>query len=429
MRPSLIPGLVLLGLCGTSCEPYPDSPVFFYGLALRGDGAPFRQTELTLEGGRGGNTVGPLDFTPYGTATTHDNGAFALEILAGDILSPMDGEDTRLRPTFRERFRVATPVENGRAAFLSFTLATGGGDSELPVMRTWDANLASGEEPTGRVLTFAPPPPAPAPPPGVVAEDPVPAQEGDVSGGEEDPIVPVPTLQLHGREGLVWQEHAVTSPRLLSPWLIEDQAAVEAQVRVVSAGAWNRYPLTNPESWLRFRLEWRSERLPLPAGTLRPVSRGAACHPALDAPCPFTDGLLAEKQPSELWPNDRPVGTPLLVGVSLPATARLSRVVIRNLVTFGQELVIEGSEDGEQWTELARRTLSEQEEGTRSSRVFRNDSEADSPWDPPLRMSNAYFLDIPLPGTPAARHVRLVPRFQGTAVVAVASLAELSLFE
>ncbi|MFP2924481.1 discoidin domain-containing protein [Pyxidicoccus sp. 3LG] len=426
MRPSLLHGLLLSSLFTAGCEPFPDAPVFFYGMALRGDGAPFRQTELTLEGGRPYTPpralFDALDFTPYGTTTTRDNGAFALEVLAGDILPRMEAEDSRLRPTFRERYRVATPLENGRAAFISFTLSTGGGDSELPEMRTWDAHLASSEEPTGRALTFAPTPPPPEASVGVVAEP-------DVTDGQVDPILPVPTLQLHGQEGLVWLEDAVTSPRALPPWLLEDFDSAEAQVRVVSAGAWNRMPLTSPESWLRFRLEWRSERLALPVGTLRPLSRGAACHPVLAAPCPFTDGRLIGAKPSELWPSDTPGAPPLLIGVRLAAPARLSRVVIRDLGTPGHELLIEGSEDGEQWVELARRTLTEQSGVTGNSRTFRNITDADSPWDPPIPRHYHYFLDLPLSAPRPVRYVRLVPKWQGTGVVGVSSLAELSLFE
>ncbi|NMO22175.1 hypothetical protein HPC49_36955 [Pyxidicoccus fallax] len=425
MRPNLFAGLLLVSLCGTGCEPYPDSPLFIYGLALRGDGSPFGDTELSLEGGRAPSVFGPLDFTPYGMTKTHANGAFALEILAGDILPRMEGEDTRLRPNFRERFRVATPVENGRATFASFTLATGGGDSEIPVMRLWDANLAWADAPTGRALTFAPIPPTPEAPQGVVVSVDEPQEEEGV--GLEDPLIPLSTLQVHGQEGLVWQEHGVASPWALAPWLVED-AAAEAQVRVVSAGAWNRYPLTSPEAWLYFRLEWRSERLPVPTGSLRPISRGAACHPALDAPCPFTDGHFAERKPHELWPQAP--GTPVLpVGVSLDAPARLSRVVVRNLVTSGHVLVIEGSEDGTQWTELARRTLTEQDGETGNSRGFRRESQADSPWDPPLQNRGRYFLDIPLSGSPTVRHVRIVPMWRGTSAMVVNSLSELSLFE
>jgi hypothetical protein len=429
MRHATLSGLLLVGLCATGCEPYPDSPVFIYGLALREDGTPFRQTALSLEGASTPVSLDAFTFTPYATVTTHENGAFALEIPAGDIMPRVDGVDSRQRPTFRERFRVATPLEKGRGAFLSFTLTNGGGDSELPMMHVWDARLAWADAPAGRVLTFAPPPPTPEAPEGIVVDrDELPPGE-EPPDDAEDPIVPLPSLQLHGPEGRLWQEHGVTAPWTLAPWLAEDFPSLEAQVRVVSVGAWNRMPLTSPESWLRFRLEWRSERLALPAGTLRPLSRGAACLPALETPCPFTDGRLAEAKPSELWPGGAPSEPPPTVGVALDAPARVSRVVIRGLTTAGHVLAIEGSEDGVQWTELTRRTLTETDGETGNSRSFRSLSHADSPWDPPLRMRGQYFLDVPLPGAPQVRYVRLVPLWRGTKAMVTTSLAEVSLFE
>ncbi|RKH30158.1 hypothetical protein D7V77_03630 [Corallococcus sp. CA041A] len=428
MRPTLLCGLLVVGLGSGGCEAQPDSPLFFYGLARRVDGSPFGQTALSLEGARRGTVADELPvFTPYGTATTRDNGAFVLEILAGDIAPIVAGELTWPRSTFRDRFRVATPLEEGRAAFVSFTLY-GTGDSELPELRVWGADLAWSETATGRALTFAPPPPAPAPPQGVVvsADDTTP-YPGAPSGDLVDVSIPKPELQLHGKEGLVWHEDAVTSPRHLSPWLLEDFVTPEVQVRAVSANAWHRDALTSDEAWLQFRIEWRSERLPLPEGTLRPLSRGARCLPALDAPCPFTDGLLTEKRTSELWPLETS-SYPRRVGVRLEAPARISRVVIRNMVTSGKEVLVEGSEDGAQWTELARRKLAESfTSGV--SRGFREASDADSPWDPPLPRYDHTFLDIPLPESPQVQYVRLVCLSFPPYEAEVTSLAELSLFE
>ncbi|WP_148282378.1 hypothetical protein [Corallococcus coralloides] len=327
--------------------------------------------------------------------------------------------------TFRDRFRVAAPLEEGRAAFVSFTMANGTGDSELPELRVWGADLAWSETATGQALTFAPPPSAPTPPQGVVvsADDTMPSP-GALGGNLVDPSIPDPELQIHGKEGLVWHEDAVTSPRLLSPWLLEDFVTPEAQV---SANSWHRDALTSDEAWLQFRIEWRSERLPLPAGTLRPLSRGARCHPALDAPCPFTDGLLTEKRPSELWPLET-ASYPRHVGVRLEAPARVSRVVICNLVTSGQEVVVEGSEDGTQWTELARRKLAESfTSGV--NRGFREESNAGSPRDPPLPRYDHAALDIPLPGGSQVQYVRLVCLMTFSDETDVTSLAVLSLFE
>ncbi|NTX35849.1 hypothetical protein HUA78_15480 [Myxococcus sp. CA033] len=430
MRLTLLAGVLLVSLGSAGCEPFPDSPIFFYGMALRADGSPFHSTALPLDGGRHSKIYrDPLDFSPYGMTTTRDNGAFVLEILSGDIGPFVTGGGSSPRPNARARFRVATPLEDGPAAFVSFTQVNGGGDSELPVLRVWDADLAWSDAPTGRWLTFAPPPSAPEAPRGVVVDiDDTTPQPGSPEGDLEDPSIPRPVFQLHTKEGLVWNEEAVTSPRLLSPWLLEDFATLEAQVRVVSAGAWRRDALTSDEAWLHFRLEWRSERLPLPAGALRPLSRGARCHPVTDVPCPFTDGLLAEQRISELWPRGEPSSSPRRVGVQLETPAQLSRVVIRGLRTYGQEVVIEGSEDGVQWSELARRPLAEAPT-TGNSRLFRNVSDADSPWDPPIPGYEYAFLDISLPGGPPVRYVRLLSMWPSPQEIEVTSIAELSLFE
>ncbi|QSQ17623.1 hypothetical protein [Myxococcus landrumensis] len=431
MRPWSL-GLLLAALCGTGCEPFPDSPVYFYGLALREDGTPFSHTELRVDGARPRSFSAPQDapdFIPHSESTTHANGAFALQVLAGDIQSRVEGRNSRLRSTFRERYRVATPLENGRGAFISFTLLNGGGDSELPVMRTWAANLALSGSAEGLALTFAPLPPEPQAPLGVVVD------EDALPPGVPAPrsaLIPLSTLELHGATGLLWQESEVSSPRRLPPWLLEDFASVEAQVRVMSAGRWNRTPVTAPESWLLFRLEWRSERLALPAGSLRPVSRGAACYPTLPAPCPFTDGALAPHSPEKLWPRPTPTTESVRVGVRLDTPTRVSRLVVRELRTSAEELVIEGSEDGEQWSELARRTLAPQDDRQTTGRNFREDGHADSPWDPPLlssRLRPRFFLDLPLPDARPLRFIRLSPVWGGNRLVGVEALAELSLFE
>lgn len=165
----------------------------------------------------------------------------------------------------------------------------------------------------------------------------------------------------------------------------------------------------------------------MPAGALRPLSRGARCHPVTDAPCPFTDGLLAEARLIELWPGE-PASRPRRVAVRLEAPAHLSRVVIRDLSTHGEEVVIEGSEDGEQWMELARRPLAEANTSG-GSRFFRDESDSDSPWDPPLPGDEHAYLDIPLPDRPRVQYVRLVSRWYENLELEVDSIAELSLFE
>lgn len=432
MRPCL-PGLLLAALFGAGCEPFADSPIYFHGLALREDGTPFSHTALTVEGSAPLPSGAPREVPEYvahAVTTTRGNGAFSVEILAGDIMSYVDGRKTLDRPTYRERYRVATPLENGRGTFLSFTQGAGGGDAELPVMQVWAANLARAESPTGPVLTFAALPPEPKAPMGVT--------QREYTGTSEPPELkpartPLPILRIQEATGVVWEEREAASPWALAPWMLEDFTSVEAQVRVVSADEWRRTPVISAESWLTFRQEWRSERLPLPPGTLRPLSRGAACLPELSAPCPFTDGLLGSQALHEVWPGTQtPSAAPLRVGIRLDTSARLARLVVRNLKTFATELLVEGSEEGTQWFELARRPLAPQNPQSTSSHNFRELAQSDSPWDPPLLsgpLSVRYFLDIPLTDARPVRFVRLSPLWGGNTLVSVVSLAELSLFE
>ncbi|RKH90597.1 hypothetical protein D7Y21_05800 [Corallococcus sp. AB045] len=116
------------------------------------------------------------------------------------------------------------------------------------------------------------------------------------------------------------------------------------------------------------------------------------------------------------------------MGVRLEAPARISRVVIHNMVTSGQEVLVEGSEYGAQGIELARWKLAESSTSG-VNRGFRMESDADSPSDPHLPQYNHTLLDIPLPESPHVQYVRLVCLTDFPYETEVTSLAELSLFE
>ncbi len=132
--------LLLVCLLVAGCERYSDQPVFVYGQALRGEGAPLPEARLSFD--RREETFGsslsagpPPTFAPYGTVTTQADGTFALELPAKDVEQLVS---TELR---RYRFRVSTPLdEKGQAAFVSFTFNAQ--DVELPALRPWDADLS-----------------------------------------------------------------------------------------------------------------------------------------------------------------------------------------------------------------------------------------------------------------------------------------------
>ncbi|MDY7225678.1 hypothetical protein [Hyalangium rubrum] len=420
-------GLILmLALAMGGCERYPEDPIFAYGEVQRADGLPLSGVTLPVE-----RTVEPLNprrnrppppFQPYTEVTPGADGHFTVEVLSGDSGYFIQGTEQ-----FKARFRMSTPMEEGRAAFLSFEPSD---DVELPVLRTWAAGLSRVESPDGAALAFSVMPAAPQlPPSGRVLE----LYNPDGTVTDLLSPEPVPIVQLLSGGQLIWQRKGAASPWAPTPWMLEDFTAPEMQVRAVSAGIWNFEPLGGFSGGLEFRVEWRSERLPWTAGALRPLSRGAACWPPTEGACPWTDGQLT----STLLRREDAEESVEEVGVTLEAPARVSRVVIRGLgipPTSDFEsvdlVVIEGSEDGEQWMRLGSAAPFLDEGADARSFVFPIEQWAvDSPFDAPLRTDERFlFLDVPLVDAPPVRHVRVAVRPASGRLVALESLAELSLY-
>ncbi|WP_224362133.1 hypothetical protein [Hyalangium versicolor] len=414
----------LLALALGGCERFPEDPIFAYGEVRQADGSPHPGLSLTLE-----RTVTPLNakpgdpppaFQPYSEVTTDAEGRFILEVLQGDT-ELLDRDMNQFTP----RFRLALPLEGGRGTWVSFEQVD---DVELPTLHPWDWHLARVEQPRGPALSFSAPPPAPEQPPSasvlwLLHED-----------GTSEPLLPSEpkaVVQLLSGNQLLWQQQGVDSPWAPAPWLLEDFTSVEAQVRAHTLGNWGFSPLGANSGGVEFWMEWRSERIPWAAGTLRPVSRGAPGLPLGPEPCPWTDGDLTPViLPDHLgsYPNE--------VGVDLQALKHLSRVVIRGLEVsrdFDKPeenvLVVEGSEDGEQWMRMAE--LKPFHPEPLSSISSRYDTwPQDTPFDVPLRtQQNLLFLDVPLVDAPPVRMVRVfVQQTRGNHAILL-ELAELSLFE
>ncbi|KFA88300.1 hypothetical protein [Archangium violaceum] len=421
------------------CQLYPEDPLFAYGQMSRADGTPASGATLSFERAlsyRPGPypTLIPPDFSPHATATTRADGAYILELVAGATVERVmteAGPDLRLY-----RFRAVSPVEEGRAAILSFLLL--GGDVELPPLRPWVADLSVGEGAEGRPsVSFAPMPLRPEPPPTGTWQSSSHPQTGE-------PIydlgtIPHPVVQLVHGGAVLWQEEVEGSPWTVAPWLREDFEGLEVMVRAQTTGDWRFTPLGGRGSSLGYRLEWRSERLPMPGAGLRPVSRGASCEPlpAGATVCPWTDGQLASvklplvsTQP-EKWPEE--------LRLTLAAPARPSRIVLRGLAAdyFNspvKRLFIEGSEDGERWVslgEVVRPALDGVERaGYRDHREV--DWAGDNPLDPALQVDLAanLYLEGALRTEVAVRHVRLRGVLAGsTRPIELKALREVSLFE
>ncbi|PTL81658.1 hypothetical protein [Vitiosangium sp. GDMCC 1.1324] len=410
-------------LTAAGCEPLPDDPIYAYGQALHADGAPLAGVTLPVTRAldtNGSNTDSegrPLapEFSDYSTTTTAADGTFIAQALVGDIQE--EGEGTY-------RFRMVTPLEEGRATILSYVLMMGS-DVELPPLRPWAANLAWVDADGGPTLTFSPPPPPAELPPAahylsLIAED-----------GSLVPQVtpnPRPVLQLLSEGAPLWQQVDAHSPWTLHPWLLEDFARPEIQVRAMTAGVWSFQPLASNNGFLEFRLEWRSERLPAPSGALLPLSRGATCQPVTEGPCPWTDGKL-----TQLRVRDGESGATQVV-ITLPVSSPLSRAVIRalNVSHFSPEaysLRLEGSEDGVTWSPLVEAVTLPGEDMT-SFYYSGSFWVADNPFDGPLVMDgHSLFLDIPLQASTPVRHVRLTAQDSRGRLLPLYQLAELSLFK
>jgi hypothetical protein len=440
--------LPLLSLAATGCEHYPEDPVFAYGKVLRADGSPVAGQTVAFDRGANPDTLSssgevyPLpDFQPFTTATTLPDGSFTLELTFGDLFEELSpGEQPR-----DFRFRTVSPLdETGQAAIGSFAIR--GGDVELPPLRPWNTNLGLSSTAAGPAVTFAAPPPVPERP---LAARPTLNYDVDGTPHEVDSSTPSAVVQLHGADGLVWQQLDASSPWVPSAYVLEDFAS-EAQVRALSVGSWHFQTLGGSSGSLDFRLEWRGGRVALPAGTRLPLSRGAACWPARDGACPWTDGKLAPVVlappivigPDRPGPVEPPREPPVFVkevGVSLAAPTRVSRAVLRGLRVSEsyppqQTVVLQGSEDGTAWRTLARVPVpgrSSDEPPAFDLFLFaRRGWTTDNPYDVPLSVGDGpFFLEVPLTDPAPVRHVRLHVESVETAQMPLGGFSELSLFE
>ncbi|RKI55146.1 hypothetical protein D7X55_29625 [Corallococcus sp. AB049A] len=427
MRRALITSLALVASAVTGCQRYPEDPVFVYGRALRRDGTPHSGEPLSIQ------RMDPAtrSFQPFGTLSPEPSGEFTLELLYGEAVT-----DTY---SFRDmnRFTLALPLDaDGSGAFVSFLFQD---DVELPTLQPWDAHPVVSMGAQGPSVAFPSAPPAPAQPP---TADTMEMQDGLT--GEFIPLLatdPKPLLWVMSGDSLLWREPGTTSPWTPGPYVLEDFAGPRVLLRAASRGTWLYSPLGSEMSSVEFQLEWRTGAEPLPAGTLRPLSRGAACEPSPSGACPWTDGLLT---PVDL-PQEQGVARAKSLAVTLPQPGMPRRAVVRGLSYVpGPEgkdwLLLEGSADGEQWQSLARVTLQDLTSRERNlldiQFGFNVQSTGDSPYGDgplPLGRKEPVFQDVPLTPTDPVRFVRLTVQtrgYNGTIQPAeLQTLSELSIFE
>jgi hypothetical protein len=433
--------LALLPLLAAGCR-YPEDPVFAYGRALNPDGSPLagatvsierappRESEYT-ENGEPPLETRPV-FSPYTTSTVQANGDYTVQFLTADVEDWLGDYQY-----IQYRFRASLPLKDGLGTFVYFTFS---GDMELPLLQLWDARLTVGEGPQGPTLSFTPVPPAPELPP---SGKPRIIFFHDVEGRDEtvtmpSSTTPEPIVQLFSGGERLWMQSGVSAPWVPGPYVLEDFASPEAQLRAVALGSWTFSPLGTTGSYVQFRQEWRTDRLPLPAGVLKPVSRGASCEPSPREGCPFTDGKLTPVDFSETGAVSE---SPRSITFTLAEPTRLSRAVIRGLdyqhsFEGAERLRLEGSADGEHWVPLVERVLRER---TRREAILRSeyenlalDTSWNSPFDEKLELYDQAprFFDVPLETPEPVRHVRLsMDRGQWEAPLLLFSLTEVSLFQ
>lgn len=421
--------LPLLSLLAAGCDRYQDDPVFAYGRVTSADGSPLPGATLTVERTPHNSYASPPfpspTFHPYGTVTTEATGDFVLEAPQGDV-AWFEGLKSR-----EHRFRLTLPREDGGGTFLSFWFND---DVELPTVQPWEDHLALSTTPEGVTLTFALPPPAPEAPP--TAELP---NMSDVNGNlvSVPASRPRPVAQLLSQGQLLYARWDVPSPWTLSPYVLEDFASPELNLRAASLGEWWFFPLASIDSYLHFRLEWYTPAVALPAGTLRPVSRGASCKPSPKTECPWTDGQLEQV-------NLRTAVPEILFVLAGPT--RLKHAVVRGVGDDNDLMRLEGSADGETWVRLGDLDLaaSRLRLGPSTSADFYYNhfytregayTDEDNPiHGPTQKYAGRAYAEAPLADVGPVRYVRLTSRKllkspPGDSLYFTSSLAELSLFE
>ncbi|MBU8896798.1 hypothetical protein KRR26_14360 [Corallococcus sp. M34] len=416
------------------CGRYLEDPIFAYGRVLNADGSGHPVEALAVDRSQHGFDFStgswPVDFKPFSSISANDAGDFTLEILKGD------SDPTPETVGEGYRFRMALPLDaSGQGAILSFLFDD---DVELPPLQPWAANLAATPGPR---LTFAPAPPSPTRP--ITAQPPLTVDDGTSGEDTLEPSVPRPSVWLSSGSATFWYQWDVTSPWEPNPYVMEDFAAPDAQLRALSVGGWGFKPLGAEGSYVSFRMEWRTGRIPLGAGALRPVSRGASCQPSPSDVCPWTDGKPDAVGLNTTSSDPRGPSPTQELRLSLAAPARLKRAVVRALDFPLQpqataRVRLEGSADGEQWN-LLQEAPADAVEITRHMtwRTFgtiADYSAKDSPYgDPPFNPeTEPHYLDFPLNDIGLVRYVRLtVLQQKGTQIDTwgMSRLGELSLFE
>lgn len=406
MKPTLLAltALVLL----TACRPDPEDLFFIIGEVVDPDaGAPVAGVNISLARNKSeycnpfGATretpyvprnVGSLTgtgYTPLAETTTDSQGRYLFELMRFQV-SAVDGYPYCLRATMQ-----TGPSGSTSELYTFASLA----DLLPPPMLRWTPALHLDHS----QIALPTLPVEPSPPLDPAAR---PAAEGRSLHAYE--------WEILADEGTpAWREEA-SGPFNAAPEIREDFGGA-ATLQLLTSTTRTTGALF--QGYEYFFSHQRSAPRDLPAG-LVPVSRGAPCSADEEplVPCTLTDGALSLKRfyvvPED--PFEEPQSTAEL-RFDLGSPKSLRHAVVRDLFVSGSALVISGSNDQEEWTELGRGALP---------------SHGDSYPVYQMIAGGGRYLMIGLdPDAGAFQHIRFTVRTESESPGTFDGVRELSLFE
>jgi hypothetical protein len=343
------------GLGCTKSEVDVDADIVLTGTLLNQNKQPLANALVQIDR----STNSACAFSLFGggnwkTVKTGADGTFTLNLL---------GADARNGDVARCFFLRAPEGPKGSNAAVSFLVQSE--TVQIPPLQQWDGAVEATATTDGVSVTFQS----------------ISASHAGMSDKH--------TLRVEGTSslGTIWETPNVSSPVVLSDYVLEDIENAKLQVLTTHSIKGSN---TN------FGFSYYADEVTLPRRARVPVSRGASCtFPDSGATCPLTNGGLTS------WGLFQPNIREVVIQLARPAVLR--KAVLRELEVNRQptELVLEGSSDGTTWVPLANVL-----QGTQVPK----------------------YAEITLSGTTAVSQVRL----RGTSTSAdfgLRQLNELSLFE
>ena len=304
MRTLTLGVVTILGGC-TESKVSADQDIVLSGKFIDEAGAPLSGELLKIYRSDNSSCAFAAFTSSWKSVKTQANGTFELELL---------GADTRNGSTARCFIARSPARTEGRSLSAYFLIQES--KVALPTFQEWTGTPTATAEAQGVSVGFKP----------------LSATHGAGNDEHELSIGPS-TIET------AWQVQKASSPVLLSDYVLEDVQGLKASVGVERSAKVGDVTVG---------LAYSSDEVALPRRALVPVSRGAACtYQDSETPCRITNGNISGKVLFQQGVKE--------VNVQLSRSAVLRKAVLRNFEVSGtmNELVLEGSADGTQWTSLA----------------------------------------------------------------------------